>query len=321
MSSRRGGGRQPDSRLDQPSPAAYQGGGGRGREGGGGSGRGASSTFPPAPAPEASFPANPPPSASPAGPPSATLASSDSSAASSSARPPVSSEASSSSRPLVPDSTCINMFDGRYNVMGRSFIHPELGQTGELGNGLEYWRGFYQSLRPTQMGLSLNIDVSARAFYEPILVTDFVAKHFNFNVSMPLSDQDRLKIQKALRRVKVEVTNREYSRSYKVTAVTTQPTSQLTFTLDDQGTRISVAQYYREKYNIALKNVNLPALQAGSDTKPIYLPMELCKISPGQRYYKRLNERQVTNLLRATSQRPQDRQNSINQECIQPDDT
>jgi hypothetical protein len=230
MSSRRGGGRQPDSRLDQPSPAVYQGGGGRGREGGGGSGRGAPSTFPPAPAPEASFPANPPPAASPAGPPSATLASSDSSAASSSARPPVSSEASSSSRPLVPDSTCINMFDGRYNVMGRSFFHPELGQTGELGNGLEYWRGFYQSLRPTQMGLSLiNIgtatvfsvgdsrrvtcfnrnctyiallltfdsnfaDESARAFYEPILVTDFVAKHFNFNVSMPLSDQDRLKV-------------------------------------------------------------------------------------------------------------------------------
>jgi hypothetical protein len=50
------------------------------------------------------------------------------------------------------------------------------------------------------------------------------------------------------------------------------------FTLDDQGTRISVAQYYREKYNIALKNVNLPALQAGSDTKPIYLPMEVVSL-------------------------------------------
>ncbi|XP_062173160.1 protein argonaute 5-like [Alnus glutinosa] len=482
MSSRRGGGRQPDSRRDQPSPAASQGGG-RGRGGGGrGRGRGTPSTSSPAPAPEASFPANPPPSASLAGPPSATLASS------SSARPPVSSESSSSSRPPVPDSTSasglsremkekltlqapapptsskaldfpkrpgygtvgkkivvranhflvevldrdlhhydvsispeviskkvsrdiINQlvklyieshlgkrtpaYDGRkslytagplpfqskefvvkldddrvspsapvrkerqfkvtiklaskadihhlrqylsgrqldspqetiqaldvvlraapsqkYNVVGRSFFHPELGQPGELGNGLEYWRGFYQSLRPTQMGLSLNIDVSARAFYEPILVTDFVAKHFNFNVSKPLSDQDRLKIKKALRGVKVEVTNRESSRSYKVTAVTTQPTSQLTFTLDDQRTRISVAQYYREKHNIALKNVNLPALQAGSDTKPIYLPMELCKISPGQRYSKRLNERQVTNLLRATCQRPQDRQNSINQ--------
>ena len=47
------------------------------------------------------------------------------------------------------------------------------------------------------------------------------------------------------------------------------------FTLDDEKTKISVAQYYREKYNIVLKNVTLPALQAGSDTKPIYLPMEV----------------------------------------------
>ena len=35
--SRRGGGRRPDARRDQPSPAAYQGGG-RGRGGGGGRG-------------------------------------------------------------------------------------------------------------------------------------------------------------------------------------------------------------------------------------------------------------------------------------------
>ncbi|XP_059429807.1 protein argonaute 5-like [Corylus avellana] len=200
-----------------------------------------------------------------------------------------------------------------YTVVGRSFFDPRLGEPGELGNGIDYWRGYYQSLRPTQMGLSLNIDVSARAFYEPIFVTDFVVKHFNFNLSRHLSDQDRLKIKKALRGIKVEVTNREFSKSYKVTGVTTQPTGQLTFTLEDNNAKISVAQYYREKYNIVLKNVNLPALQAGSDTKPIYLPMELCKIAAGQRYSKRLNERQVTNLLRATCQRPQDREASIKQ--------
>lgn len=37
-------------------------------------------------------------------------------------------------------------------------------------------------------------DVSARAFYENILVTDFIAKHYNFNFSRPLSDQDRIKV-------------------------------------------------------------------------------------------------------------------------------
>lgn len=38
-------------------------------------------------------------------------------------------------------------------------------------------------------------DMSARAFYEPILVTDFVAKYFNVkDLTRPLSDQDCLKV-------------------------------------------------------------------------------------------------------------------------------
>ncbi|KAL4611585.1 hypothetical protein ACB092_08G135400 [Castanea dentata] len=199
----------------------------------------------------------------------------------------------------------------KYTVVGRSFFHPTLGTQGELGDGIEFWRGYYQSLRPTQMGLSLNIDVSARAFYEPLLVTDFLAKHFRFNLSRPLSDQDRLKIKKALRGIKVELTHTEYAKSYKVNGVSPQPVSQIMFTLDDKKTKTSVLQYFRDKYNIVLQYAFLPALQAGSDSKPVYLPMEVCVIAAGQRYTKRLNEKQVTNLLRATCQRPIDRERSI----------
>ncbi|XP_028085303.1 protein argonaute 5-like isoform X2 [Camellia sinensis] len=82
-----------------------------------------------------------------------------------------------------------------YAVVGRSFFPPKFGDTGDLGDGLEYWKGYYQSLRPTQMGLSLNIDISARAFYEPILVSDFVARYCNVrDLRRPLSDQDRIKV-------------------------------------------------------------------------------------------------------------------------------
>lgn len=121
----------------------------------------------------------------------------------------------------------------------------------------------------------------------------------------------------------------------------------LRFTLDDGTTKKSVVQYFREKYNIGFKYLSLPALQAGSDTKPIYLPMEvfifstclfmmynifcyfvldlssafvsslqLCHIAAGQRYSKRLNEEQVTALLRATCQRPHDRENYIKQVLV-----
>jgi hypothetical protein len=51
----------------------------------------------------------------------------------------------------------LTFFFGRYVPVGRSFYSPNLGMRKSLGDGLESWRGFYQSIRPTQMGLSLNI--------------------------------------------------------------------------------------------------------------------------------------------------------------------
>ncbi|KAL6566896.1 argonaute 5 [Orobanche minor] len=198
-----------------------------------------------------------------------------------------------------------------YEVVGRSFFSPELGDAGELGNGLEYWKGFYQSLRPTQMGLSLNIDMSARAFYEPILVSEFVCKYFNRDMTRPLSDQDRLKVKRAFKGVRVEVRHQGHIRRHRISGLSTEPMQQLMFHLEESGETISVVQYFRQKYNIALKYPFLPALQAGSSTKLISLPMEVCKIVEGQRYSKKLNERQVTALLRATCQRPSDREKSI----------
>ncbi|XP_041992116.1 protein argonaute MEL1-like [Salvia splendens] len=196
-------------------------------------------------------------------------------------------------------------------VVGRSFFSPMLGDIGELGNGLMYWKGFYQSLRPTQMGLSLNIDMSARAFFEPIRVSQYVQKHINKDLSRGLSDQDRIKVKKALKGVRVETQHLGQIRRHKISGITTMSTRQLMFSMDGMEAQISVAQYFSQQYSISLDYPNLPAIQAGSDTKPIYLPMELCKIVEGQRFSRKLNERQVTALLKATCQRPKDRESSI----------
>ncbi|KAL0460112.1 UNVERIFIED_CONTAM: protein argonaute MEL1 [Sesamum latifolium] len=198
-----------------------------------------------------------------------------------------------------------------YEVVGRSFFSPELGKIGELGNGLEYWKGFYQSLRPTQMGLSINIDISARAFFEPILVSEFVFKYFNRDLTRPLSDQDRLKVKKALKGVRVETRHLGHIKRHKISGLSTEPAEKLMFPLDESGARISVARYFSQKYNIVLNYPFLPAIQAGSSVKPVYIPMEVCRIVEGQRYSKKLNERQVTALLKATCQRPHDRERSI----------
>ncbi|KAG1335528.1 hypothetical protein COCNU_03G016470 [Cocos nucifera] len=187
-----------------------------------------------------------------------------------------------------------------------------------LGDGLQSWCGFYQSIRPTQMGLSLNIDMSSTAFIEPLPVIEFVAQILGKDVlSRPLSDADRIKIKKALRGVKVEVTHRgNVRRKYRISGLTSQPTRELIFPVDDQMNMKSVVEYFKEMYGFTIQYSHLPCLQVGNQKKANYLPMEACKIVEGQRYTKRLNEKQITSLLKVTCQRPREQEIDILQCCL-----
>ncbi|KAJ4785439.1 Argonaute family protein [Rhynchospora pubera] len=197
--------------------------------------------------------------------------------------------------------------------VGRSFFSDSFGRY-KLGEGLESWSGFYQSLRPTQMGLSLNIDISSTAFIESVMVTEFVSKLVGKDLNnIHLTDADILKIRKNLKGVKVEVTHRgNMRRRYRISGLTALPTRDLTFPCDEQGTMKKVVDYFREVYSHNIRYVKLPCLDVGNNSrKPNYLPMEVCKIVKGQRYRKKLNENQTTNLLKATCQKPVDREKSI----------
>ncbi|KAG2546851.1 hypothetical protein PVAP13_9KG048914 [Panicum virgatum] len=199
----------------------------------------------------------------------------------------------------------------RYVSISSSFFSQAFGHGGEIGSGVECWRGYYQSLRATQMGLSLNIDISATAFYKAQPIIDFALEYLNIcDASRQLTDQDRLKLKKALKGVRVVATHRrDKSVRYRITGLTAIPLNDLTF--DQDGTRVSVVQYFKCQYNHCLKCIHWPCLQAGSDSRPIYLPMEVCNILEGQRYSRKLNERQVTSILRMACERPTQRQNSI----------
>ncbi|KAJ8424584.1 hypothetical protein Cgig2_028562 [Carnegiea gigantea] len=178
----------------------------------------------------------------------------------------------------------------RYTPVGRSFYSPDLGRRQPLGE-----------------------DMSSTAFIEPLPVIDFVTQLLNRDVtSRPLSDSDRVKIKKALRGVKVEVTHRgNMRRKYRISGLTSQATRELTFPVDERGTMKSVVEYFRETYGFVIQHTQWPCLQVGNQQRPNYLPMEVCKIVEGQRYSKRLNERQITALLKVTCQRPQERERDI----------
>ncbi|KAG0548151.1 hypothetical protein BDA96_01G142000 [Sorghum bicolor] len=199
----------------------------------------------------------------------------------------------------------------KYVSISRSFFSKAFGHGGDIGSGVECWRGYYQSLRATQMGLSLNIDISATAFYKAQPILDFALEYLNIrDTSRRLSDQDRIKLKKVLKGVRVVATHRrDIAIRYKITGITSLPLNDLTF--DQDGTRVSVVQYFKHQYNYCLKHIHWPCLQAGSDSRPTYLPMEVCNILEGQRYSRKLNERQVTSILKMACERPTQREGSI----------
>ncbi|KAJ1699864.1 hypothetical protein LUZ63_008376 [Rhynchospora breviuscula] len=197
--------------------------------------------------------------------------------------------------------------------VGRSFFSDSFGSH-KLGDGLDSWRGFYKSLRPTQMGLSLNVDTLYTAFVVSTLVSEFVSKLIGKNLNNSrLTNADIMKMKRILKGIKVEVTHRGNTRrKYPISGLTTVATRDLTFTCDELGTKKKLVDYFREVYQHNIRFLDLPCLEVGSNPKrPIYLPMEVCVIVKGQRYEKKLSENQKTNLLRATCQKPVDRENNI----------
>ncbi|CAN6442567.1 unnamed protein product [Victoria cruziana] len=196
-----------------------------------------------------------------------------------------------------------------FHPVGRSFFNGEGASF--LGEGATCWRGYFQSIRPVNFGLSLNIDMTATPYYEAIPVIQFVQQYLYVEPSRQFSSEQHRKVEKVLKKVKVEVVyGQNPHRRYVIKGLTRERTKDLSFA-DDQGNRSTVVQYFKERYGLRINIIEWPSLIVGNSNRQIWLPMETCKIVEGQRYTHKLTEKQVTAMLRATCQRPTDRQNNI----------
>ena len=66
--------------------------------------------------------------------------------------------------------------------------------------GAQVWLGYNQSLRPAELGLTLNIDMAATAFLEVQPVLDFISRALNLRPQQ-LTSADPRTIKKASRAI------------------------------------------------------------------------------------------------------------------------
>ncbi|CAM9114998.1 unnamed protein product, partial [Sphacelaria rigidula] len=204
--------------------------------------------------------------------------------------------------------------------VGRSFYTPEMPSP--ISGGAEVWLGYYQSLRATQGGLTLNVDMSAMAFVRSMPMVEFVCELLGMRDPGMLSrirPHDRRKLETALKGVNVEVTHRKSNRSYRISAVTKVGANELKFPNQETGRDEVVATYFGQKY-FPLRYAALPCVRVGSAAKHNYIPMEVCQasgaileIAAGQKVSK-LDEKQTADMIKITCQRPDIRQGAIHQQ-------
>ncbi|GES81009.1 piwi domain-containing protein [Rhizophagus clarus] len=202
----------------------------------------------------------------------------------------------------------------KYPTVGRSFyVQPQ--RTYPLSGGLEAWRGYFQSARPTVSGkMMINVDLTATAFYEKCPLVEMVAKILGKrspnDLRRGLSVNDRHKVEDIIRGLKIKDNHRRGSgRKFRIEGLTETPASHTMFDRGD-GSTIDVKTYFYDTYNLRLIFPFLPCVTV---RRGIKFPIEVCEVLPEQRYIRKLNGKQTKEMIKFARQNPSLRANMINE--------
>ncbi|KAL3700728.1 hypothetical protein R1sor_018750 [Riccia sorocarpa] len=202
-----------------------------------------------------------------------------------------------------------------YLLIRDCFFHKSLGPVGEIGEGVQSWRGYHVSFRPSSGGcLTLNFDLSTTTVIKPLPVLLFIQEHCKKDIRS-FQDADWQRAKRVLKGIIVET---YAGRKQKVIGFSPRACNQTTFSKrskngdEDVSVVITVADYFAIEKKLTLStSANLPCIDVGKSNKPVYLPIELCKIVEGQRYKKSLSGVQRKNHIDQARQTPEERRKIV----------
>ncbi|GBB99127.1 hypothetical protein RclHR1_03420010 [Rhizophagus clarus] len=211
---------------------------------------------------------------------------------------------------MAMDIIIIHKISTEYPTIHRSFYNPQTAKP--LSGGLEAWRGYYQSARPTMKGMMINIDLSITAFYESGPLVQLIIKLLGFRTPNDLrrgfSINDYHKVEKYIKNLKIRENHRNQNRrKFKINGLTPEPASRTMFDMGD-GSQIDVKTYFQNTYNRPLEFPSLPCVVV---KRNVYLPIEVCDVIEGQRCMRKLNRRQTDEMINFARQNPGVRTNMI----------
>ncbi|PRQ52668.1 putative post-transcriptional gene silencing PAZ-Argonaute family [Rosa chinensis] len=201
-------------------------------------------------------------------------------------------------------------------LVRQSFFHDDSRNFVEIGGGVTGVRGFHSSFRPTQGGMSLNMDVSTTMIVTPGPVIDFLLT--NQGVREPRYI-DWVKAKRMLKNMRI--TTRHRNMECKITGLSEKTCNNQLFNLklrsgdgmsEGETVEITVYEYFVKHCGIELTySQHMPCLDVGKPKRPTYVPVELCSLVSLQRYTKALSSQQRASLVEKSRQKPLERIKSV----------
>lgn len=187
-------------------------------------------------------------------------------------------------------------------------------QSLQTSGGLELWRGFSFSVRPGIGKLFLNVNTAVTAMYAPGSLLDALSSLLSLrdinDLRGSISPGFVRDIGSHLRGVILYNRHRGLKDKKKLTVrgITHKPLDEESFEWEDPENpghpeNITIAEYYRRRYNIALRYPFLPGLVG---RKNAVFPIEFCEVGENQRYKGHLDEKQTADMVKFACQKPKD---------------
>ncbi|KAJ4516711.1 Protein argonaute [Exophiala dermatitidis] len=219
----------------------------------------------------------------------------------------------------------------------RRSIFKRDGERSDLGGGIEVWRGIYQSMRLAEgKKLIINLDVANTCFWKPAsLIGAIIAKNREISDPSAIVKQMEPKREdngqkspsvghKAIEKdFKGLIVYAKYpgnplaGKEWKIYRFDINNCNEETIEWRDPQTKkptgemVTIAQYFKRKYNTALQYPKLPLVEMTK--KGVKYPMELLHIPNGQRFPAKLDEFQTANMIKFAVSPPAVRLKAINE--------
>jgi len=143
----------------------------------------------------------------------------------------------------------------KYPFNFRSFFTNQ--ETGNIGSGLQMWRGYFQSVRPAIGRMLINIDTSAGIMYKAGPLLDLCLEYLHKphpNALAPrkgFPDRERLRLQRFISGIRVLTTHSGVGgavqrRPRVVKKLSLTGANDLRFTMRE-GSSITVSNYFKNK--------------------------------------------------------------------------